>query len=256
MAEHKKGAAPQATDEAPHSSIDTNNDTPKQNQKSSGNGRTRNFAKLVYPTKEYYEQWYEEHPCDTETGEVTPHYDGADGYGDAPDNWMDILDGFHVGALISPLHAYDRNPDGTLKKPHFHVMLMFEGVKTQKQADEIFDAIHGVGKEEIQSARGYARYLQHLDNPEKYQYKERPKCLGGIDYDAIIHLPGDDTANVKDMMKYIRVNQISSFAEFCDICATNNEEWFNALVHRSAYIIKEYIKSIQWELTHATEDER
>ena len=240
------------------SSLSETNDTPKTAKKSSGTGRTRNFAKLVYPTQEQYEKWYAEHPtyCDTETGEIidTPHYDGKDGYGEAPDNWIEILNDTHVACLISPLHALDVNPDGTIKKPHYHVMLMFEGVKTQAQANEIFDRIAGVGKEEVQSARGYARYLLHLDNPEKHQYKEKPLCLGGVDYDAIIHLPGDDTANVKDMMRYIRVNQIRSFAQFCDICAMNNEEWFNALVHRTAYIIKEYIKSVEWETKQPPEE--
>lgn len=253
MSNERKKAAPDATGTASKSST-KDNDNIKASKKSSGTGRTRNFAKLVYPTKEQYETWYKEHPCD-ENGEITPHYEGEDGYGDAPDNWMQLLDDFHVAALISPLHGCDINPDGKLKKPHYHVMIMFEGVKTQAQANEIFDAIHGVGNEIVQSARGYARYLNHMDNPEKHQYTEKPKCLGGIDYDAIIHLPGDDTANVQDMMRYIRVNQIDSFAYFCDVCAKNNPEWFNALVHRSAYIIKEYIKSIQWELEHATEDE-
>lgn len=212
--------------------------------------RARNFAKLVYPTKEQYEAWYKDHPCDPETGEATPHYDGDSGYGETPDNWIEILDSYHVAAIISPLHGLDINPDGSLKKPHYHVMLMFEGMKSQDQADEIFDAICGVGRETIQSARGYARYMQHLDNPEKHRYTETPRCLGGIDYDAIIHLPGDDTANIKDMLRYIRVNNIRSFARFVDICSSNNDEWFNSIVHRNAYIIKEYIKSLDWEQQH------
>ena len=251
MATQKKNVVPAQKETTSSSSISQNNDTPKTANQSSGTGRTRNYAKLVYPTKEQYEKWYAEHStyCDEETGEIkeTPHYDGADGYGQAPDNWIEILKESHVACLVSPLHALDRLPDHTLKKPHYHVMLMFDGVKSQKQADEIFDRVAGVGKEEIGSMRGYARYMQQLDKPEKYRYKDKPLCIGGVDYNALIHLPGDDTVNVKDMMRYIRVNQISSFAQFCDICALNNDEWFNSLVHRTSYIIKEYIKSVEWE---------
>ncbi len=256
MSKQKKEAAPRAMEQASAVSSNTDHDTPKTGKKSRETGRTRNFAKLVYPTKEQYEAWYEAHPCDGD-GVAREHYEGEDGYGDAPDDWMHILDDAHVAAFVSPLHDQDHNPDGKLKKPHYHVMIMFEGVKTQKQADEIFNRIHGVGKEEINSMRGYARYMQHLDNPEKYQYGEKPRTFGGADYDAVIHLPGDDTKNVKDMMRYIRANQIKSFAEFCDICAANNDEWFGALVHRTAYFIKEYIKSLDWEdEKHYTRQER
>ena len=248
MARQKKEAVPSSSEKASTSKIlDTSDYTTEMPKKSSGAGRTRNYAKLVYPSKEAYEEWYQRNRYDQDGNEI-PHYDGADGYGDAPDNWLEILDDCHVPALISPLHAMDRNPDGTLKKPHYHVLLMFDGVKTREQADRIFDQIHGVGREEIQSVRGYARYLTHLDNPEKYQYKEPVRCLGGADYDAITYLPGDDLVNVMDMMEYIRANNIQSFAAFCDICKKNNPEWFKVIVlHRMAYIIKEYIKSVHWE---------
>ena len=56
------------------------------------------------------------------------------------------------------------------KKPHYHVMIMYDSVKTIEQAREVLSAIGGVGVEIVNSVRGYARYLCHLDNPEKYQY--------------------------------------------------------------------------------------
>ena len=134
MATQKKNVVPAQKETTSSSSISQNNDTPKTANQSSGTGRTRNYAKLVYPTKEQYEKWYAEHStyCDEETGEIkeTPHYDGADGYGQAPDNWIEILKESHVACLVSPLHALDRLPDHTLKKPHYHVMLMFDGVKS------------------------------------------------------------------------------------------------------------------------------
>lgn len=182
-----------------------------------GRGRLRNFATVVYPES-------------------------------APENWLEVLDGLHVPAFVSPLHNQDINPDGSQKKPHWHVLIMFAGVKTKAQAQAVIDAIGGVGCESVSTVRGYARYLVHADNPEKAQYsKSDVRAFSGADYDAITHLPTDDVRMVREMMEYIRVNQIASFAQFADVCAVDHEEWFRALVTKSTYFIKEYIKSLVWE---------
>lgn len=182
-----------------------------------GRGRLRNFATVVYPES-------------------------------APENWLEVLDGLHVPAFVSPLHNQDINPDGSPKKQHWHVLIMFAGVKTKAQAQAVIDAIGGVGCESVSTVRGYARYLVHADNPEKAQYsKSDVRAFSGADYDAITHLPTDDVKMVREMMEYIRVNQIASFAQFADVCAVDHEEWFRALVTKSTYFIKEYIKSLVWE---------
>lgn len=56
------------------------------------------------------------------------------------------------------------------KKSIIMWMILFEGVKTSEQAKEVFSAIGGVGIEPLKSTRAYARYLCHLDNPDKAQY--------------------------------------------------------------------------------------
>ena len=87
----------------------------------------------------------------------------------SPDNWRQIIDDYHVPVLISPLHDKDiNNGSGDLKKPHYHVMFMFDGKKSDDQWNDIKSSFGGVGTERIESTRGYARYLCHLDNPEKY----------------------------------------------------------------------------------------
>ena len=148
-------------------------------------GRTRNFATVVYPES-------------------------------APADWMDRLNDYHVAALVSPLHDRDTNPSGEPKKPHYHVMLIFEGPKEfETQVKPIFDDIGGVGREMVNSARGYARYLCHLDNPEKAQYDPAEvRCMGGADYYGITNLPTDDIKMLGEIMSYIREQEIYSFAEF------------------------------------------
>ena len=45
----------------------------------------------------------------------------------APADWQDRIANLHMMALVSPLHDSDVQADGSPKKPHYHVMLIFDG---------------------------------------------------------------------------------------------------------------------------------
>ena len=57
----------------------------------------------------------------------------------APNDWREILDNMHIQWNESPLHDKDVNPDGTVKKSHWHVVLAFGSKKSYKQVKEITD---------------------------------------------------------------------------------------------------------------------
>lgn len=181
-------------------------------------GRTRNFATVVYPES-------------------------------APADWLDKLDAYHIAALVSPLHDRDTNPSGEIKKPHYHVLLMFESpAEFETKVKPIFEEIGGVGRENVASVRGYARYLCHLDNPEKAQYDPLDvRSLGGADYFAITNLPTDDVKLLAEMMQFIREAEIYSFAEFLEMSQIHNPTWFSVAALSRGWVIKEYIKSLTWE---------
>lgn len=186
-------------------------------EKNTEKKRTRNYAFLVYPES-------------------------------APPNWMELLNDTHCPAFVSPLHDKDVNPDGAPKKAHYHVMLLFDSVKTVEQAQAIRDAVGGVGWERIASQRGYIRYLCHLDNPEKHQYaKSDVKAFGGLDYFAMVSLPTDIDATIDDMTRYIDANQVFSFRQFAAYCRDCNPDWSYVLKHNGSYYIKEYIKGLAWD---------
>lgn len=175
--------------------------------------RTRNFAFLVYPDS-------------------------------APPEWRETLSEAHVECLISPLHDKDVNPDGSQKKPHWHVMVMYSSVKTKKQAAELRDAVGGVGWENVASARGYARYLCHLDNPEKAQYSPEDVVeMGGADYSDVTRRATDAVKAVREMMRYIRENDVQFYSDFVDYCADERPDWFESLVTRNTYAVYTYIKA-------------
>lgn len=172
----------------------------------------------------------------------------------APDDWLTIVSELKIPAMVSPLHCRDIDPDGQIKKPHFHVLLMFEGKKSKDQFDQIISTFGGVGREIVQSIRGYARYLCHLDNPEKAQYSpSQILCFGGADYDNICNLPSDIVSAVVEMQHFIRENEVTSYARFMDICAFGHPDWHYLLCTRCSLLISMYIKSYSWEVDKARE---
>lgn len=183
---------------------------------SNGKGRTRNYASIVYPES-------------------------------APENWQEILSEQFVPSFISPLHDTDKNADGEPKKPHYHVMIMFDSVKTTDQALDIFIKIGGVGCEVVQSLRGYARYLCHMDNPDKVQYDpQNVRALCGADYVATIGLVLDKYKAIGEMIDFCRANNIVSYSDLLEYSREERFDWFRVLCDNGTVVIKEYLKSRSW----------
>lgn len=181
-----------------------------------GKGRTRNFSCFVYPDS-------------------------------AAENWQVILSEQFVPAFISPLHDMDVNPDGEIKKPHWHVLIMYDSTKTKEQAEALISLISGVGCEVIQSLRGYARYLCHLDNPEKHQYSQEDlRALCGADYNSAIGLPTDKYKAISEMLDYCESNNVFSYSELIIYSRINRFDWFRVLCDNGTMVVKEYLKSRSW----------
>lgn len=181
--------------------------------------RTRNWATVVYPES-------------------------------APDNWKIFLEEQHVPALISPLHDRDINADGTLKKEHYHIMLLFDGVKTREQAAEVFHIIGGVGAEPVKSARAYARYLTHMDNPEKAQYDSNEVITySGANYNILTSLAADKYSAIGEMIDYCMENSIVSYAELLLFAKNNRQDWFRVLCDNGTVTLVQFLKSRYWEIT-------
>lgn len=91
----------------------------------------------------------------------------------APSDWRDILQQTGIGFVISPFHDKDINPTGEQKKPHYHIILGYDGPTTFNNVKHnITDKLCQPIPIPLESPKGYYRYLTHKDNPEKYQYDE------------------------------------------------------------------------------------
>lgn len=168
---------------------------------------------------------------------------------DTPEDWLSVLQDFRTPVLVSPFHDQDVNVTGEPKKPHYHVMIMFEGMKSKDQVRELFDQIGGVGLETVNSLRGYARYLCHLDNPDKHQYFPGDvKSFGGCDYIEMIGLPSDRYEIIGEMIDYCQSECIVSYATLLVYARHNRQDWFRILCDSGTIVMKEYLKSFGWSL--------
>ena len=65
----------------------------------------------------------------------------AEGLGGDEQKVWDYLDSLMVPIIVSPLHDSDLREDGTntLKKPHYHCMVQFDGPVPYRQALDMFE---------------------------------------------------------------------------------------------------------------------
>lgn len=163
-----------------------------------------------------------------------------------PNDWLHEFENLQIPVCISPLHDKDVNElDEEQKKPHYHVIMYFEGKKSFNQVKDISVGIfHGTIPKKVNSIKGATRYLTHMDNPEKYPYKQSEvKVLYGYEYDKYI--------DISNAMRYELIGEMYQFIEFndinyyCDLVAyaqDNREDWFHLLCDNSTYCISCYIK--------------
>jgi len=186
-------------------------------------GRARNFACVVYPES-------------------------------APSHWLDTIAELKIPIMVSPLHDKDFNPKNPEtgiaepKKPHYHVMACFEGNKTVDQVKSIFESFGGVGCEIVGSLRGYARYLCHLDNPEKAQYSiDEAKAFGGADFITAIGLPTDKYKAISEMVEWCDSENIEFYGILLNHARIHRSDWFRVLCDNGTMVMKEYLKSKRYE---------
>lgn len=164
----------------------------------------------------------------------------------APENWRDFLDDLHIEWVESPLHEFDVNPTGECKKAHWHVLLMFGGVKTYDQVREAIDPLNCPRPERCHNAKSMVRYMAHLDNPDKHQYSISDiKAHGGVDLAELLRPSSSERYTmIKEMCTYVKEKHIVEFQDLMDYAMDERfDTWFPALTDSCGYIMGQYIKS-------------
>ncbi len=166
----------------------------------------------------------------------------------APANWREIIESWHVPCFISPYHDKDVNPNGEPKEPHWHVQLLFDNVKTKEQAIELFNQINGRGCEVINSARAYARYLCHLDNPDKYRYSPSDVIqIGGADYFSIIESCSDQIEAIKIIEDLCEDNNIYTYSGLCRLLRRDYPELYRVMILGFTVHMTNFVKALHYE---------
>lgn len=168
----------------------------------------------------------------------------------APENYDEIIRDWRVKAFLSPLHKDDLNADGTKKKPHYHLLLLFSGKKSVSQVQEMSDQLSGVKVLEdfcvVRDTRAMARYLTHMDNPEKAQYSAKDVvCYGGADYLEYVETSSDITVVLNEITEFCIRSGCMSLATLNVYADRIRPDWCRIIHHHTVYIIN-MLKSIQW----------
>lgn len=166
-----------------------------------------------------------------------------------PDNWLEILNAERVPWILSPLHDKDIDPTGEPKKAHYHVLILYPGLKSFSQVQKLTDSLCAPIPQQCHSAKGLVRYMAHLDNPEKHQYSIRDiTAYNGADIEYYL-APTSSERNmmIREMIQYIAENHIIHYSDFLDYAAFNRPyDWFPLLTSSASYVIQIYIKS-NWQ---------
>lgn len=186
-----------------------------ESEKTRGHDRTRIWAVVVYPDS-------------------------------APDNWREILDDYHIEWAESPLHEFDTNQTGELKKPHWHIILAFDGPKSYEQVLEILSPLNCPIPQRCHSLKGAVRYFVHLDNPEKYQYSISDIVAhGGFDISDLLRPSSSERYTlIAEILDFVDAENIVEFQDLLKYARKEKfDTWFPLLCDNSAYVVGMYIKS-------------
>jgi len=164
----------------------------------------------------------------------------------APADWREIIGSTNIEWVTSPLHDKDLNPDGEIKKAHYHVTLLFPGKKSFEQVKAITDSLNAPIPIKCQSVKGSIRYMIHKDNPDKVQYDWNDIiCYGGADLNALCAPTATERLQIqKDILSFIRDNGLDEFSDLIDgIEKMKNDEWLNVALNYSTISINAYLRS-------------
>ena len=167
----------------------------------------------------------------------------------APDGWMDALREQHLQMLISPLHDSDVTADGEPKKPHYHVLAMFENPTQANTAQKVFE-VAGVTAppEAVRSIKAYARYLVHMDDHDKHRYSDSDVVeIGGASWAAVALDEHEERDRIlSEVEDWLDEQGVDSYRALCRYARANKPEWLH-VVRTSTMHLLGYVRSGAWE---------
>nr|CRY96528.1 hypothetical protein [uncultured prokaryote] len=166
-----------------------------------------------------------------------------------PDNWIDLLNEAHIQTLISPIHDMDKSANGEPKKPHYHVLAMFDNPVGEASPKSYFGRIGITAPpEKVDTIKGYARYLIHLDDHDKARYDEHEvTALAGASWGSVALDEAEEVnALLDEIEEFIADNGCISYFALCRYARTERPEW-TRIIRKNTIHLTALLKSLQWE---------
>lgn len=163
----------------------------------------------------------------------------------APDNWRDLLQETGCKFAISPYHDKDINPDGSVKKAHYHVIVCYDGPTSYNVILRITQLINATIPQPLEQIRGYYRYFTHMDNPEKYQYNESDiTTINGFDINNYIEMTYTEISRyLLEIQQLIRKEEIEEYSVLLDYLVDNDYKELWDVARNHTILLNSYITS-------------
>lgn len=140
------------------------------------------------------------------------------------------------------LHDQDKYDTGEIKKPHWHVLSIFQGKKSYSQMMDLYKRCAGDGVNTVrfrEDIGGAARYLCHLDSPHKHHYDPHEVIsLNGADYLEAVTTQSDLTKFDIQIKLLIDQYDICYFNHLSDYATFVVPDWRKCVDGRAVYWVK------------------
>lgn len=158
-----------------------------------------------------------------------------------PSNWLDILSDTLTPIIVSPLHEFDLDSNGNYKKPHYHIIVLYNGPTTFNHIKKHFcDPINATIPKYILNLKGAFDYLTHKNHSDKFQYDDDTILwLNGANY-GYIDVDEDNFANIRTVLSIISDNGIKSFRELVNV--VRDDDVLLSVVRNNVFFITNYLK--------------
>lgn len=212
LAGKKKTRKVDAESDLPQSTstnVNNNNNNNTKSTKSQVQVKKRNWACVIYPES-------------------------------APKDWKDILSISGLQVAISPLHNkdLDESLDGSFKKEHYHIILVYGSPTTFKNVKSLTDKLNAPIPIALEQVRGYYRYLTHKDNPDKAQYNDKEiLTLNGFAISNFVELDKSEVNAIKrDIQKVIKEKNITEYWDILEYSMYHlNDDYYDVVSNNTMF---------------------
>lgn len=163
----------------------------------------------------------------------------------APADWREQLQKTGLLCAISPLHDRDVNPDGEVKKAHYHVILCYSGPTSYDVVKRLTDSLSQPIPQPLEQVRGMYRYFTHKDNPEKAQYSDDDiSTINGFDIRDFVELTGSEIDNIKRSIQSLILElNITEYSVLMDYLLSYDNPDFYSVAASNTLFFNTYLSS-------------